>query len=135
MAGVHAFNLVRGVVAVAERGGSFLMIQRAPGVAVPGAWCFPGGGIRNRETPSEAIRREMLEELSLPVKPVRRLWEWQREDGSLHLEWWQVTLGATLPCPNPAEVQDYRWMTPDQIRTHPGVLPNNISFLDFYRPA
>jgi putative (di)nucleoside polyphosphate hydrolase len=33
---------------------------------VPGCWQFPQGGIKPRETPEQALERELLEELDLP---------------------------------------------------------------------
>jgi putative (di)nucleoside polyphosphate hydrolase len=33
---------------------------------VPGCWQFPQGGIKSRETPEQALERELLEEVSLP---------------------------------------------------------------------
>ena len=32
----------------------------------PGSWQFPQGGIKPRETPEQALERELLEEVSLP---------------------------------------------------------------------
>lgn len=33
---------------------------------IPGSWQFPQGGIKTRETPEEALERELLEEVGLP---------------------------------------------------------------------
>ena len=96
-------------------------------------WCFPGGGIEPGETPAEAIVREMQEEVGLHVEAERELWNWLREDGGLHLRWWQVRrLGGELQ-PKPDEVQAIAWMTDVQIRSCPGMVPNNLGFLDHYR--
>src|SRR5260370_39966774 len=32
----------------------------------PGCWQFPQGGIKNSETPEQALQRELQEEISLP---------------------------------------------------------------------
>jgi 8-oxo-dGTP diphosphatase len=122
----------RGVVAVIEREGRFLMIQRSSTVAAPGAWCFPGGAIRAGETPADALQRELREELNVPIEPLREVWRWRRAEGDLELRWWRANLLNDAFRPNPDEVQDVRWMTPEQIRHTPGVLPNNVTFLDHY---
>ncbi len=38
-------------------------------------WALPGGTIEENETPEEALVRELREELTLEVKPQRRLYE------------------------------------------------------------
>lgn len=126
--------MTRGVVAVIERHGRFLMIQRSSAVAAPGAWCFPGGAIRTGETPAEALERELLEELDARIEPRCEVWRWRRAEGDLELRWWRADLLNDALRPDPAEVQDVRWMTAEEIRNTPGVLPNNVTFLDHYGP-
>ncbi len=126
-------DCVFGVVGVLEERGRTLLIKRSESVRMPGMWCFPGGTIEDGETASEAIVREMAEEVGLVVEPERWLWSWMRDDGRLNLQWWKVKLlGGTLTL-DKAEVQAAQWMTDEEIRTHPDVLPNNIPFLDHYR--
>jgi len=45
-----------------------------PTIASPGHWGLFGGGIEEHETPAEAIRREIGEELCLDVRNWRQLW-------------------------------------------------------------
>ena len=59
----------RGVVAVVLRGDRFLVIRRSQVVRAPGMHCFPGGSIEAGESESDAVRREMLEELALAAEP------------------------------------------------------------------
>ena len=63
----------RGVVAVVVREARLLVVRRSALVEAPRAYCFPGGGIEPGETESEALRREMVEELAAEVVPVRQL--------------------------------------------------------------
>ena len=58
------------VVIVSPRGRVVLIRRRRDGERY---WSFPGGGIRSGETPREAARREVHEELGLHVMPGRRL--------------------------------------------------------------
>jgi putative (di)nucleoside polyphosphate hydrolase len=39
----------------------------------PGSWQFPQGGIKTRETPEEALERELFEEVGLPGESYRIL--------------------------------------------------------------
>jgi 8-oxo-dGTP diphosphatase len=121
------------VVGVARDGDRLLVIQRSSTVRAPLQWCFPGGGIEPGETPADAIVREFREEVGLEVRAVRPLYRWLREDGFLDLEWWEVeVVGGELRL-NHDEVADARWLTDEEIRTHRGIIPHNLVFLDHYR--
>jgi len=58
------------VVLVSSRGRVALIRRRRAGREY---WSFPGGGIKNGESPSRAARREVAEELGLDVRPERLL--------------------------------------------------------------
>ena len=93
-------------------------------------FCFPGGAIEPGESESEAIRRELIEELSARGTPVRRLWESITPWG-VHLAWWLVELAPDSPLtPNPAEVESIHWFSAEEIRTHSAVLASNVEFFD-----
>lgn len=53
------------VAAVVERGGAFLLTLRPPGSHLEGRWEFPGGKCLPGETHTEALRRELHEELDV----------------------------------------------------------------------
>jgi len=133
----HTGPPVRGVVAVIEEEGRLLAIQRAAGIVAGGSWCFPGGAIEANESPEAAIVREVWEEVGLQVEAVQQLWEWHRPDGGLILSWWQARLvnSAAAGCPNPSEVAEMRWVTPDEMRGLTPLLPSNLAFLDRHYPA
>jgi mutator protein MutT len=120
----------KGVVVVVQRDGRLLVIRRAAHIVAGGAWCFVGGAIDPGETPQEAVVREFREEVGGRVRPVRRVWRYQRPDGSLRLEWWLAELDGEELTPNPAEVAELRWCTPDEIAELPEVLENNLTFLN-----
>ena len=46
---------VQGVVVVVRRGEEFLMIKRAEGILVGGAWCFVGGSIERGSAAAEDL--------------------------------------------------------------------------------
>lgn len=119
----------RGVVVVVAREGRYLMIRRAAGVIAPGAWCFVGGGIEPGESQAEAVRREFREEVGGEVAPLRRIWQWRRPEGGLHLYWWLARLNGSALTPNAAEVAELGWFTPQEIEGLPAVLDSNIAFV------
>ncbi len=53
------------VAAVIERDGKFLLTLRPDGTHLSGHWEFPGGKCEPHETHTEALRRELLEELDI----------------------------------------------------------------------
>jgi A/G-specific adenine glycosylase len=60
-------NMATGVLL---HGGRMLIQKRRPGDVWPGLWEFPGGVVEEGETPSQAVVREYMEEVELPVTPV-----------------------------------------------------------------
>jgi len=119
-----------GVVAVILRGERFLVIRRSQHVRAPGMYCFPGGGIELGETEEQALRRELLEELSVAARPLRRLTlsvtSWQ-----VQLAWWLAEIdGDAALVPHPDEVESFHWLTAEEIRALPNLLPSNVEFLD-----
>ena len=119
----------RGVVVVVQRGDEYLVIRRAAHIAAPGAWCFVGGAIEPGESEEAAVVREFREEVGGLVRPLRRIWDYQRPDGTLRLAWWLVELVDGELRPNPAEVEELRWLTRADIERLPGLLDSNREFL------
>ena len=53
--------------------GKILLIRRGRPPSV-GLWAVPGGKVRLGETMTDAVRREVLEETGLQVRPERVIW-------------------------------------------------------------
>lgn len=122
--------LRHGVVAVIVRDQQFLVIRRAVGIAAPGKYCFPGGGIEPGEAEEVALRRELLEELSAEVQPVRCIWRSVTAWG-VALSWWlsELTDPTTIQ-PNPAEVESVHWLSRQEMLSLAELLESNRLFLD-----
>jgi 8-oxo-dGTP diphosphatase len=128
----HAFRK-RAVVAVILRGERLLIIRRALTVTAPGKLCLPGGGIEEGESESEAIVREMQEELSIQIEPVRLCWS-SVTPWNTSLAWWLSNLETdVIPVPNPDEVAEVHWMTVDEICNAADMLPSLPAFVKAWR--
>ncbi len=120
----------RGAVAIVMQEGRMLAIRRSRHVIAPLTYCFPGGGIEEGETEEAAVVREVYEEIGIPIRPVRRLWEcvtaWK-----VHLAWWLAEMDPTaVPVVNPREVESIHWFTPGEMAGLRELLDSNREFLD-----
>jgi 8-oxo-dGTP diphosphatase len=59
--------------AIIEQDGRVLTTQRSAAMSMPLKWEFPGGKIKDRETPEECLVREIREELGIEIQVVRAL--------------------------------------------------------------
>lgn len=118
-----------GVVAVIVRDARLLVIRRSRIVRSPGKYCFPGGGVEPGESETDALRREVREELDVPVEPIRRLWRSVTPSG-VRLAWWAAELTTdAVPVAAPAEVESFCWLTVEQMLALRELLESNRQFL------
>lgn len=112
-----------------DRGGRLLVIRRSQHVVAPGAICFPGGGIEAGESETDALVREVREELGVTITPRKKLWQ-SVTPWNVDLAWWSAELDSeawlTL---NAAEVESTHWMTPEEILAATELLASNRDFL------
>jgi 8-oxo-dGTP diphosphatase len=123
-------EVIQGILGIIRREGRLLMIQRSAHVRVPHAWCFPGGTIEPGESHEAALVREMLEELHLEVRPGRHLMTQTKHDGRLVLYCWSAEIVSGEPTPNPKEVAQLAWLTPEEIAVKAGVLPGTVEIVE-----
>jgi len=53
--------------AILTQAGRVLIARRKPGASQAGMWEFPGGKVRQGETPEKCLKREIREELGLDI--------------------------------------------------------------------
>lgn len=94
--------------------GRILLSRRPAGKARAGLWEFPGGKVRPGESPQEALRRELREELGIEV-------EVQEELGRVVHAYPEITVELVLlrvkgeGTPRPLEGQEMAWFSEEEI--------------------
>ena len=123
------------IVAVLRRGGRVLAIRRGPGVPRPGYWQPLSGKVEPGETQEQAVVREVREEVGLTVSPLAKVWESETDDGLFRLHWWtaDATTGEILP--DPVEVAETRWVTPEEFLALTPVFDGDREFFERILPG
>lgn len=101
--------------AIFDTHGQVLVARRPLHVHQGGLWEFPGGKLEAGETPSHALRRELLEELGIEVVRARPLIQIRHDypDKSVLLDVWRVDEFSGHP--HGREGQPVEWVAPDQL--------------------
>jgi 8-oxo-dGTP diphosphatase len=98
------------VCAIIEQSGLILACRRGPRQSNAGLWEFPGGKIRQGESPKTALIREIREELGVSVEPRQQL------TPVIHTYPWIVIRLIPFECglkkgdPYPHEHSEIRWV-------------------------
>ena len=108
------YRSIKVVAAIIIENGSFFATQRGYG-AWKDWWEFPGGKIEAGETPEEALKREIWEELETRIVVERLVqtveWDYPNFHLTMHCFWCHVESGSlTLK-----EHEAARWLTKEQL--------------------
>ncbi len=108
--------------------GAFLLARRPEGKVYAGWWEFPGGKVEAGEAPSQALARELHEELGVDVRTafpwITRVFTY--EHATVRLHFFRVVEWAGVP--HPREGQALAWQLPGAASVEP-MLPANAPVL------
>ena len=105
----------RVICAVIVRDGRALLARRAPGQKHEGLWEFPGGKVEAGESPEDALRREIREELETEIRVGELIdtIEYDYPDFHLSMKCYACTiLSGDLHL---VEHEAARWLTAEQL--------------------
>lgn len=122
MTSLGSMDIVVGAAIV--RDGRVLAARRTTPAAAAGRWEFPGGKVEAGEAPSEALAREVEEELGCRIG--HRFWLAQRVPIGGTLVLTVAVVGLLDGEPEPREHDEVRWLAPDEF--------DDVDWLDADRP-
>ena len=97
-----------------------------------GGWEFPGGKVEPGETPQQALKREIMEELSTEIKVGELIDTIEYDYPSFHLSmdcFWAEVITGQLEL---KEAEAAKWLTKDQLGSV-AWLPADITLIDKIR--
>jgi A/G-specific adenine glycosylase len=104
------------VIAVIQKGNKYLIQKRSSKGLLADLWEFPGGKIEKGETPREALKREVKEELAVDLSAAEHFVNLKHfyTQFRVHLNVWKCSIKD-----NPTLNANLKWVTPTQLSTYP----------------
>jgi 8-oxo-dGTP diphosphatase len=109
------------VAALLEDADGYILIgRRPPTKPLPMRWEFPGGKVEEGETPLEALARELKEELSIRVIPVKTwpVYLHHYEKVTVEMHAFTCRLAPGSPAPYAHEHMGLVWARPEQLEEY-----------------
>ena len=114
------------VAAVMIYDGRILGCRRASHKDAAGQWEFPGGKVEIGESPQDALKREISEELSLKVAPWKLLDKsvtQVNEALAIQLECWVIILDR-FPVLKSSDHDEFVWLKPEELSQYAWAKPD-----------
>ena len=124
---------VKVVAAVIREGDKIFATMRGHG-DLKGGWEFPGGKIEPGETPEEAVKREIMEELETEIRVVERIDTIEYDYPTFHLSmdcFWAEKVSGDLVL---TEHTEARWLTKEELDSVPW-LPADVGLIEKLKEA
>ncbi len=122
---------IRVVAAIIKHGDKIFATQRGYG-ELKGGWEFPGGKIEEGESPEEALKREIMEELETDIKVGEMIDTIEYDYPTFHLSmdcfWAEIVSGELVL----KEHEAAKWLTKDELDSVEW-LPADITLIDKIR--
>ncbi len=96
---------------ISDESGRYLVARRPQGKALAGKWEFPGGKVEPGEEPSEALRREIEEELGVTISVMDPLTEVVHHDNSGCIRLLPFSARLNDGVPRAIEHESIRWVS------------------------
>ncbi len=108
-------------VALVDLDGRVLLAERPAGKAMAGLWEFPGGKVRDGETPEAALIRELAEELAIDTHAscLAPFTFASHAYDDFHLLMPLFLCRKWRGIPRPMEGQQLAWVAPARLRAYP----------------
>lgn len=80
-----------------------------------GKWILPGGGVKEHETPEEAVKREIFEETGIEAHVEESIGVYRTEDGTreIHYYWANYVSGKIRPS---SDITEARFFTLEEVK-------------------
>lgn len=110
---MRRISVAAGVIRRAD--GRVLVARRPPDKHMAGAWEFPGGKVRPRESPRQALSRELFEELGVEVWDARELMSYEQQYPDRLVELCFFSVEDYSGTPGGRERQELAWELPENL--------------------
>jgi len=104
-----------GVAVIYNQQGLILIDRRLEGGSFGGLWEFPGGKVEAEETVPDCIRREILEELGIPIEVGEHLLTLTHTYSSFHITLHVYLCRHRLGEPQTLQCPEIRWVSLEEI--------------------
>jgi 8-oxo-dGTP diphosphatase len=98
--------------------GLILITQRGKGMSFVGKWEFPGGKVHEGEGPTQALKREIKEELCLDIDVEVKLLEWSYEYSFGKVDFIAYDSKINNGNLNLVEHMDSQWVKPFELKNY-----------------